>query len=156
MTKADNRLVKIMLIYEFLYITDNKTKIVDKTVKNLKKYLRHTLFHQTDLYRASEAKKKEVHSKTWNTVFGNMETSKIISIGIFIQDLYESENMTNIIGSKTMDKVLSSYFFSDKHDDEAVMEKNSTLLAKEILRLLDGEKELTQFQKRMQEMKIAS
>ena len=150
------KLAKVMLLYEFLYITTNKTKIVDRTVKNLKRYLRNILMHQKALYRASEAKKEEVHSKAWNTIFGSMETSKVISLGIFIQDIYESEDMSLIVGKKTMDKVLSSYFFSDKHDDEVTMEKNSNLLAKEVLKLLDGEKELTPFQKRMQEMKIGS
>jgi len=154
--KADSRLVKIMLIYEFLYITDNKTKIVDKTVKQLKKYLRNILMYQEISYRASEAKKKEVHSKAWDTVFGSMETSKIISIGCFLQELYDSDNFSNVIGKKNMDKVLTSYFFSDKFDDELTMERNSIALATEVLKLLDGEKELTPFQIKMQEMRNAS
>ena len=153
MTKADNRLVKIMLIYEFLYITDNKTKIAQGAVKTLRKYLSNVLTYQETLYRASESKKKDIYSKSWDTVFGAMETSRVISIGIFIQSIYESDNFKDVIGDKKMDKVLSSFFFSNTVNDEAIMEKNSNLLAKEVLKLLDGEKELTPFQKRMKEIK---
>ena len=85
-----------------------------------------------------------------------METSRVISIGIFIQSIYESDNFKDVVGGKKMDKVLSSFFFSNTVNDEATMEKNSNLLAKEVLKLLDGEKELTTFQKRMQEIKNAS
>ena len=48
MTKADNRLVKIMLIYEFLYITDNKTKIAQCTLKEHKGYL---MGYESDVVR---------------------------------------------------------------------------------------------------------
>jgi len=154
--EVSNRLVKIMFIYEFMYETKNKTKIVDKTVKNLKKYLRNILLHQETLYRVSQKKKREVHSKAWNTVFENMNTSKFIAIGFFIQDLYDSDDFSKVVGKNTMDKVLSSYFFSEQFDDQIMMEKNSTLFAKEILSLLDGKKELTPFQIKMQEMKIES
>ena len=79
-----------------------------------------------------------------------------LNYDLLIQSIYETvdkEYSNKIIGSKAMERLIDSYYFAvskkHPHEDEVALEATSKLLTDEVLRLFDGDKPLTEFQRKM-------
>jgi len=130
-------------------MTKKRTPVVEKALKQLKKKFTKIKNHTPKFYDEADSLQKKVYKEAWfNT--GNNDT-RYISMGYFILALYQSIGDYKIISDNLMDKVLTSYQYAKNGGhDEYEMEKESGILANEVLRLLDGDKEvITPFKRRM-------
>jgi len=133
-------LAKMMLIYQYLHMTKKPTKAVQNTYSKIRKKLDHIHKHNKALYDEANKLQGETYLKAWNNSFEKSD-GKFVSMGTFIQAIYETVESQNLVGEKVMRKCIDSYFF-DRNDthDEYEIEEQANLLADACINIFDGEK----------------
>jgi len=138
MNQREKNLAKILLIYNYLYMTKNRNSIVNKTLKALKRSLNVIRNSESDMFEKVRKEQICVYEQAWNNTFG--DNGKTLSLGTFIQIIYEScdKKITNKwIGQKLMEKTIDSYFFAKTIEGkEYEIENTARNLAEEVLKLL--------------------
>ena len=138
MTNREKQIMKLMLIYQYLYMTKQPTSIVSKAISTLKRSINKIKKYESDLFNKLHKEQMSIYKQAWQNTFG--DDGKTLSMGTFIQVLYEScdkKVFNKWIGSKVMEKVIDSYFFAKTIEGkEYETEQTARNLAEEILNLL--------------------
>ena len=137
---TDNELAKMLLIYQYVFMTENPNKASKAVRSKMKLKLRHLLTHQEDRYNRAKEIQQRVYKEAWNNLFVVGEGT-YISLGTFMTKLYNSIPKQNLVGHMVMKRMFDSYHHCEsKHKlsevEEADMESNAMRLAVEVLRLL--------------------
>lgn len=133
-------LAKMMLIYQYLHMTKTRTKKVDDAYKKIKKKLNHIFTYNKALYDEANKLQGETYKTAWDNSFVKSD-GKFVSMGAFIQAIYDTVEIQNLVGDKVMRKAIDSYYFdrNDTHDEKEI-EEQANILADECIRLFDGER----------------
>ena len=144
-------LAKLILIYNYLYITKQPTKIVQKHIIKFKKSFTTILKNRPDFYKKADTLHSQVYRDAWRNTTGPDDETRLVSLGHFIQVIWESINEPQkLITERQIDKILSSYYFSRSDNlNELQMEQEANKLGNEVVKLLDGEKGISKFQRRL-------
>jgi len=148
--KEVKNIAKELLVYQYIYMTNNKTKIARQARTKYRVILSKILTNQESLYKEARALQKEIYTKAWNECFEERESGYYLSLGTFMSLIWNSIEEKPLVGRAFMDKLFMSYehCHNDKCDDYEI-ESNSTMLAEACLRLIDGDKGVSPFQRRM-------
>lgn len=135
MTKVE--LAKIIMIYEFVYMTENPNKVSQEVRSKLKKKLRHILTNQEELYNEAKELRKKAYEDAWYSLFNKGEEA-YVSLGNFMAKVYNSMDKQKLIGHKLMKRLFDSYHHCDSdkkltEQQKIEMETNSYRLAKRFL-----------------------
>jgi len=152
MTDQVKTLSKMMICYQMMYMSDDRTKAISAVVASLKLIFRRALTYQEKVYREAEKYQIELYDEAWNICFTKGE-GQVIEIGTIVNIIYESidpNKASKFIGAKKMEKAITSYFLANEDCKDAYeVETRSTNFAEKILELYDGKKEISKFQRMM-------
>jgi len=145
-------LSKMQICYQLMYMTDGKTKAIQDVIKALKLYMRKVLTNQESLYREAEKYQIKLYEDAWKLCF-DPSNGHVIEIGTILSIVYESidpKEAAKMIGSKKMDKAVTSYYLAtEEAEDELAVETRSSKFGHMIVKMYDGEKQISPFKRMM-------
>jgi len=134
-------LAKMMLIFNFLYQTKKPTKPVQQVILKMKKTIRKIFQNRLEFYEEADALQKDLYKKAWNNTMNEKTDGQYMSLGSLITILFSSVQSQTLIGMRVLEKAIDSYYFAESGGkDDYQLEQQSSILANEFLRLIDGEK----------------
>ena len=156
MTDKVKNYSKMMIVYQMMYMTDDRTAPIEAVIRALKLQFRKVLTYQEDVYREAEKYQIELYDKAWSLCF-EKGAGQVIEIGTIASLVYESidEKVANkMIGKKKMDKAVVSYFLSaEDPEDSLEVEQRSTMFAEKIIEMYDGKKKISPLKAKIYAMK---
>ena len=143
MTEKENNLSKMLIVYQWLYMTEQPTAAVTAGIKKFQAVFRPLMKKHEKMWLKCRTHQKDLYAKAWENTEEESD-GRTLSVGLMVTKLYQSipqKEANKYIGKKAMERVTDSYFFAEIHDKDRVeIEKHANILVDEIIRLYDGEK----------------
>ena len=152
MTDKVKAISKMMICYQLMWMTKDRTKPIEAARSSLKVFFRKVLTNQEEVYKEAEKYQIELYDEAWNLTFKEGE-GQMLEVGKIVALVYQSidgEAADKMIGRKKMEKALTSYDLAREDEDDAlIVETKTFMFAEKIIQMYDGKKELSAFERRM-------